>query len=169
MKRLTRDTRNAMIGGVAAGIADHLEVDPAIVRIVFVVLALASGGVGVLAYVICWIIIPEREPSARPEEAPATPADRAVQEVREAGERVVSEVRSAAGRVREDIGRRESRGTARMIFGAGLILLGAVFLIDRLDWFDPWDWFDRVLDLWPVILILIGAALIVAAFRGVQK
>jgi len=168
VNRVTRDTRNGMIGGVAAGLADHLQIDPAIVRIGFVLLSLASG-IGLLAYVICWIVIPEREPSARPPEPPGTPADRAVHEVREAGERVVSEVRSAAGRVRVDLGGRHDRHTARMIFGAGLILLGCVFLIDRLDWFDPWGWFGRVLDLWPLILILIGVALIVAAFRGVQK
>lgn len=47
-----------MVAGVASGIARHLGLDPALVRIAFVVLTLA-GGSGVLAYIIAWLVIPE--------------------------------------------------------------------------------------------------------------
>jgi phage shock protein PspC (stress-responsive transcriptional regulator) len=47
-----------MIAGVAAGIGRHLGVDVLLVRIAFVVLALA-GGLGVPLYIACWLLIPE--------------------------------------------------------------------------------------------------------------
>ncbi len=57
-KRLTRDTRNKMLGGVCSGIGSYFGVDPTIVRVVWVLLALGAG-FGVVAYIICWLIIPE--------------------------------------------------------------------------------------------------------------
>jgi phage shock protein C len=50
-----------MVAGVASGLARHLGVDPAIIRIAFVVLALAGGG-GLLAYLLAWMVIPDEGP-----------------------------------------------------------------------------------------------------------
>jgi len=58
-KRLLRSRKNRMIAGVCAGIGDYLGVDPTVIRLVWVLLTFFSGGVGVLAYVIAWVIIPE--------------------------------------------------------------------------------------------------------------
>jgi phage shock protein C len=66
--RLLRSRDDRMIGGVAGGIAHHLGIDPAIVRLVFVVLALVGGG-GIVAYVVAWIVIPE-VPAGGPSPAP---------------------------------------------------------------------------------------------------
>jgi phage shock protein PspC (stress-responsive transcriptional regulator) len=57
-KRLTRSTNNQMIAGVAAGIANYFSIDPTIVRLIFVVTAL-TGGPGILAYLIMWVLMPE--------------------------------------------------------------------------------------------------------------
>jgi phage shock protein C len=57
-RKLTRSVTDRKLGGVCAGIADYFEIDPVLVRVAFVVLAI-SGGFGVLAYVILWIIVPE--------------------------------------------------------------------------------------------------------------
>ena len=56
-KGLYRSTNQQVIGGVAAGIADHMNTDPTIIRILFVVVALFGGG-GVLIYLILWIALP---------------------------------------------------------------------------------------------------------------
>jgi phage shock protein C len=62
-----------MVGGVCGGIARYLDVDPVLLRIAAVALAL-SGGVGVLAYLLAWVVIPDAE---GPEpERPAAPAGR---------------------------------------------------------------------------------------------
>ena len=57
-RRLLRSRDDRVIGGVAGGLGAYLGIDPVIVRLVFVVLALAGGG-GILAYIIAWIVIPE--------------------------------------------------------------------------------------------------------------
>lgn len=58
MQRLYRSKKERMIGGVCGGIAEHLKVDPTVIRLAWIVLTLI-GGSGFLAYIICWIIIPE--------------------------------------------------------------------------------------------------------------
>ena len=57
-KRLTRSTTDSMIAGVAGGVADYFAVDPTLVRLLFVLLALA-GGPGLLIYLILWVVMPE--------------------------------------------------------------------------------------------------------------
>jgi phage shock protein PspC (stress-responsive transcriptional regulator) len=56
-KRLYR-SRNRWFAGVCGGIAEYLNVDPIIIRIIWLLLSLAYG-VGVLAYIIAWILIPQ--------------------------------------------------------------------------------------------------------------
>ena len=59
-KKLTRDTSTKMVAGVCSGLADYLNVDATLVRLGFVALTIITGGVGALAYVAGWIVIPER-------------------------------------------------------------------------------------------------------------
>lgn len=58
MKRLYRKRTDRMLAGVCAGLADYLNIDPTIVRIIFIVLVFAGLG-GVLVYLILWLITPE--------------------------------------------------------------------------------------------------------------
>jgi len=59
-KKLLRSKKNRIIAGVCGGIGEHLGVDPTIIRLLWVLLTFFSGGVGVLAYIIAWVIIPEK-------------------------------------------------------------------------------------------------------------
>jgi len=56
-KKLYRSRRNSMIGGVCGGLGEYLNVDPTIMRLVAVLLVFADG-IGLIAYIISWIIIP---------------------------------------------------------------------------------------------------------------
>jgi phage shock protein PspC (stress-responsive transcriptional regulator) len=56
-KKLYRSATNRMIWGVCGGLAEYFDVDPVLVRVIFVVLALASG-VGLLLYIALAIVIP---------------------------------------------------------------------------------------------------------------
>ena len=49
-----------MIAGVCAGIADYLDADPTIVRLIWAIGTLLLLGLGIFAYLIAWIIIPEK-------------------------------------------------------------------------------------------------------------
>jgi phage shock protein C len=57
-QRLRRPLHDRMVAGVAAAIADYLDVDVTLVRIVIAVLTIA-GGAGVAVYIAGWLLIPE--------------------------------------------------------------------------------------------------------------
>ncbi len=61
MKRLYRSKKDKVLGGVCGGIADYLGVDPVIVRLVWILVTIASLGFGLIAYVVAWLIVPEHE------------------------------------------------------------------------------------------------------------
>jgi len=56
-KRLFRSSRDRWIGGVCAGLAHYFDLDPTVVRLVFL-LAFFVAGVGFLPYLILWIVMP---------------------------------------------------------------------------------------------------------------
>ena len=59
--RLYRDTSDKMIGGVCAGIANYMNVDPAIIRLLFAIITFGGFGMGFLIYILLWIILPSRD------------------------------------------------------------------------------------------------------------
>ena len=59
MKRLTRPKNNKVIAGVCAGIANYFNVDPVLVRIIWLVLLLFFG-IGLFAYLLLWEVMPEK-------------------------------------------------------------------------------------------------------------
>jgi phage shock protein PspC (stress-responsive transcriptional regulator) len=56
--RLSRPRNNRKVAGVCAGVARYLGVDVTLIRIVWFVLALWPVGLGVLLYLVCWIVMP---------------------------------------------------------------------------------------------------------------
>ncbi len=156
-RRLLRDKKNAVLGGVAAGFGSYLGLDPVLVRLVFILLTFLNG-FGLVAYAVAWVIMPRAEEAAggadRTDDGTA-PVDRIVEKVREAGERVADEFqRLPAG-----------AGRSRVVAGTILILLGVLCLLDRLSWWS-WPRWARLANLWPIIIIVIGASLILEAARG---
>jgi phage shock protein PspC (stress-responsive transcriptional regulator) len=61
MKRLYRSKNERMLGGVCAGLGEHFDIDPTVIRLVWAVITVLSIGTGVLVYIIAWILIPEEE------------------------------------------------------------------------------------------------------------
>ncbi|MGB9929484.1 MAG: PspC domain-containing protein [Methanosarcina sp.] len=64
MNKLYRSKSNRILAGVCGGIGEYFSVDPTIVRLLWLLISI-TGGAGVIAYIIAWIIIPE-EPAAIP-------------------------------------------------------------------------------------------------------
>jgi len=61
-KKLFRSTKKRMVAGVCGGIGEFFNIDPTVIRLVWVVFTIFTGIVGgLLAYIIAWIIIPEAE------------------------------------------------------------------------------------------------------------
>lgn len=101
-RRLERSPTDRVIGGVCGGIGHYLDVDPVVVRIVAVALALLDG-VGVVLYIAAWLIMPEESADV----SAGTDAD--------------DERTSPVG----------ARDTAGLLVGAVLIGIGGLMLIDR--------------------------------------
>ncbi|HVM44415.1 MAG TPA: PspC domain-containing protein [Candidatus Thermoplasmatota archaeon] len=57
-KRLRRDKQNGMIGGVCAGMAKYFDLDPALVRVAYVLISIFTAFAGVLVYLVLWMLIP---------------------------------------------------------------------------------------------------------------
>jgi phage shock protein PspC (stress-responsive transcriptional regulator) len=72
--RMYRDPDHRVIGGVCSGMGAYWDIDPVIIRIIFVVLAL-GGGLGVLVYLILYIVIPEAKTTAQKIEMKGNPVN----------------------------------------------------------------------------------------------
>lgn len=72
VRRVRRSRTDRVVGGVCGGLGRYLGVDPVLLRIAAVALAL-SGGAGVIAYIVAWIVIPDDDGA---EQMPARPANR---------------------------------------------------------------------------------------------
>jgi phage shock protein C len=71
-QRVVRRSRSErVLAGVCGGVGRYLGVDPVLLRIAFIILALANG-LGVIAYVVCWVAIPEERPD-QPAGPPSEP------------------------------------------------------------------------------------------------
>lgn len=60
VKRVYRSKDDKLLGGVCSGIADYFHIDPTIIRLLWVFFTLVYGA-GIVAYIICWIVIPEEK------------------------------------------------------------------------------------------------------------
>lgn len=141
-RRLYRSRTDTILGGVAAGLAQYLNADPALVRIAWAILVPVTSGAAFLAYIVAWIVIPEE-----PEADAGTAA--------EASDAPVSAVggTSTASRSEADGGR------AGLVVGIGLVVIGVWFLLR--DYLPDFDW-NLV---WPAILIGIGALILISSAR----
>jgi len=165
--RLYRSVEHRVIGGVAGGLADYFDVDPVIVRLVFVLVALAGGG-GILVYLILWIVLPENITSNFSYQQPKpgfAQSDKSSKEETNysapADPEWKSKTEPAFGMPIDS--ERKEKNTGGLIGGLILISLGCLFLVDR---FIPNIDFG---DLWPVLLVVIGAVLIATNLSGKSK
>lgn len=143
--RLYRSRSDVILGGVCSGLGKYLGIDPWLVRIFFVLLALASGA-GVWIYLLLWLIVPGEGAA---EGSPGRTLEAGVGEI---GERAQA-LRTELGHGLEGGSRR-----ATVFIGSALIVVGVVLLVQTLDL--PWlRWLDLDV-LWPVLLIVAGGALI---------
>jgi phage shock protein PspC (stress-responsive transcriptional regulator) len=133
-----------MVGGVAGGVADHLAIDPSIVRVVWAALAIFTGGGFFLVYLIMWIVVPEGASSAAGAPAPGA------QEGASGAE---------PGAWNPSVQPARPRGDAGIVVGLLIMGLGAWFLVRE---FIPALNLDR---LWPVGLVALGVVMILLTLR----
>ncbi|GMU85249.1 MAG: hypothetical protein AMXMBFR48_04910 [Ignavibacteriales bacterium] len=125
-----------MLAGVAGGLAEYFEVDPVLVRLAFVLLFFFNG-VGLLLYIVAIFIIPRDDSGYR-----AVPENSAASNQ--------SEGEDANQNTEES----EKKSKSRMIFGAILMVVGALLLLN--DVFPSVDFGD----IFPLVLLGLGSWLI---------
>ncbi|MBM4458174.1 MAG: PspC domain-containing protein [Chloroflexi bacterium] len=148
--RLYRSRADRMAAGVCGGLGEYLRIDSTIIRLIFVLLALSTG-VGVMLYLILWIIVPyEGEGEMGSPETTRTGAGEIAERARQMGD----DVRQAF---------RQPNPQTALIAGGALIVLGFIFLVQNLDlaWLR---WLNTGL-LWALLLIAAGVALILRRLR----
>lgn len=60
-KRLTRSVKERMVGGVCGGLAEYFNLDPSLMRVLWVVMTFASGFFfGIVGYIIMMVVVPEQ-------------------------------------------------------------------------------------------------------------
>src|SRR5918911_1300271 len=97
-RRLMRSSRERMWAGVAGGMAEYFELDPSLVRLLWIAATVVSGGLAVPIYILAWIILPrdDRQP------VDSAPAWRDwSQEFHSETQRLAEEARRMAGDVRD--------------------------------------------------------------------
>ncbi|MFH1786490.1 MAG: PspC domain-containing protein [archaeon] len=58
IKRLYRSGEDKLVAGVCGGLGEYLEMDPTLIRIAWAV-AILVGGIGLLLYLVCWLVVPK--------------------------------------------------------------------------------------------------------------
>ena len=147
---LYRSTNQQVIGGVAAGIADHMHTDPTIIRILFVVVALFGGG-GLLIYIILWIALPAGETAYFNQPHNFNTMEK---ESTNQGQNENFDPHKQWHHPKND---------GSLIAGLILITVGLIFLADR---FLPRVDFG---DLWPIILLVAGIVMIKSGYDKSKK
>lgn len=133
-KTLYRLPKRGQITGVCAGLADYFDLDATLVRLIFVIMAFATGGVVILLYIILSIILP---------------VDRAEMD------ETISEKAHQLG---HDLNNSKVISRVRNYLGIGLLVIGLWLLIGQ---FWPqilnlhWQY------IWPILLILVGLLVII--------
>lgn len=139
-KKLYRSKKEKMVAGVAGGLGQYFDVDPVLIRVLFVI-TLFMSGTGVIAYILLWIITPV-EPSLAYEMTGSTsdenPSAENVQDAKYTEEKI------------------NDTSKKRLFAGVALILLGMIFLANNI--IPNFDF----LDILPLILIGLGASILLS-------
>lgn len=139
-KQLYRSCTNRILGGVCGGLGEYFDIDPVVIRLIFVLLAFA--GVGIVTYLIAWIIVPA-DPACIKEDNEKKDA---TDEIREKAQEFAHEIRETVK------SKRHRSGDGRLIVGGVLLSIGILALIQSVLHINLWSIF------WPAILIIMGLA-----------
>ena len=153
---LYRSESDRMLGGICGGLGDYLNLDSTLVRLFFALLFFGSG-VGLLAYLALWIIMPSQ--------SVAQAGTSFEKNLRDSGEHFSERIQT----VGEEFGNavRNPNPQAGVIIGIALIALGGILFVENLGvYWLRWVSFDV---LWPLLLIIGGIVILQRRMQGVSN
>lgn len=152
-KKLYRSTMDKMIGGVAGGLAEYFDIDSTLVRVFFIVIVFLGGG-GIIAYIILWIVVPQK-----PYELPKFNFNQPPSEGSGGSNFSADQNKSDSFSISNGgvAGLVPKSNNKQIWVAIVLMVIGVLLLLDNI--FPRFD-FDHF---WPVILIGIGVGLLLKA------
>jgi phage shock protein C len=150
--RLVRVREGRVVGGVATGLARHLRLDVTLVRLAFVALTFING-IGVLIYLVLWIIMPDEEMAGR------DPSD----SIRANVEDIAAQAQRAGQQVGDSLRGEGGNRQVQLFIGVALVGLGALFMAQQIGLLSFVGGLGNLL--WPLVLIVIGAVLLTRRAR----
>jgi phage shock protein PspC (stress-responsive transcriptional regulator) len=164
-RRLYRCRHDRQLAGVASGIAEYLDMDPTLIRVLWI-LSVFFGGFTILLYVILAFVMPI-EPDGMPVgmAASGTPAAAAGTEGGGDPSATAADASATSQWVVAPAGpahahRARGEGRLGLVTGVALVVFGAIALIGPM--FPGWV---AAIALWPAFLVALGVGLVVAAAR----
>lgn len=174
-KRLFRNEHDKVVAGVSSGLAEYMQVDITIVRLLFVLSTLFLAGGGLIVYIVMWIVVPvNNDPLAKMKKfneqfekhksAFNSPFD-APQNTAETKWNTPNTDFNNLNNM-NSFQKPQTNDTGRTIGGLILLVLGFYFLLRQLDILPHWLNIWKIYKLWPLALVAIGISLI---FRNQRK
>ena len=184
---MVRSRDDRMLAGVAGGLAEMWDADPSLVRLVWALLVIFTGGIALLVYIVMAIVVPEEDdvvpggmpaawPTATPPSSPTdgTPTDTTMTPTGDPTTAPTSAPLTSTGWVVPPATARQARAEARaarraaraargdgvsggLILGGLLVLLGIFFLVRQYLPSLDFEWF------WPLVLVGLGVVLLLSA------
>jgi len=157
-KRLYRSKSDRMIWGVCGGLAKYFDMDPTILRVI-AVLSIFLGSLGIWAYIILAIVVPlEGSKATEPKDTIKENVEEMKETASELGREIQSTLKGEEGDSEEIAKMRHRR---RNTLGIILIVIGILFLLDSFNIFWWFHWGN----LWPLVIVAIGALVIFSTRR----
>jgi len=141
-KKLYRPSgKDKVLAGVCLGLGEFFDVDPTIVRIIFILLTLFGGG-GVLIYIVLWLVMP---------------TEKHIGEISENSiKEGAFEMKERAERFADDMKGIDNRGDSKSIFGLLILGAGVILLFQNFGFLH----YINIWRFWPVLLVIVGLAIL---------
>ena len=180
-KRLFRNEHEKVIAGVSSGIAEYMEVDVTIIRLLFVLSTIFLVGTGILVYLIMWIVVPaNNDPASRfsrfndfyREQPPQAPFGGSAAQPGQTENRNTSGANWTSSTMNDGFKAKPKPGnsdpfqkstnndTGRMVGGLFLLVIGIYFLMNEFHFIPFWFSLSK---LWPLVFVAIGVSFILKA------
>lgn len=140
-RRLYRSEKDKVIAGVAGGLGEYFNIDPTIIRILFVLITL-FGGSGIIIYIVLWIILPS-------ESSPSSVNSDSIKSN-------IEDIKSTTQSFAHNIGSNRNPESSKFWWAIMIIAVGFMFLLNNYGVLTPLE-LNR---LWPLILILFGLVIL---------
>jgi len=177
-KKLYRNEHDKTVAGVASGLADYMQIDVTIIRLLFVLTTIFLAGSGILAYIVLWIVAPvNNDPAVKYQKFKdyyqQTPQGGSIFNSPEAFGNPTQQTAQTKWNTpntddfsKFNVKPVNTNDTGKTVVGLILLVLGVYFLLRQLDLVPHWFNIFKIYKLWPLAIVALGISLI---FKNQRK